>query len=141
MLQIFDSTCLLLAKAEQKHYNYTKKLLEKEKLNITPGQMAVLYTLYKGDGISITELSKKCYLDNSTLTGIIDRLERAGLVLRIGQQDDRRSFFIHLTETATDLQNQVADAMNRICMAMLDECTEDEIAVFRKVLMNIFAKL
>ncbi|HWR06986.1 MarR family transcriptional regulator [Sporomusa sp.] len=141
MLQIFDSTCVLLAKAEQKHYNYTKKLLDKEQLNITPGQMVVLYTLYKGDDISITELSKKCYLDNSTLTGIIDRLERAGLVLRVGQQDDRRSFFIRLTEAAQDLEPQVDNVMNRICMSMLADCTEEEIAVFRKVLLNIFAKL
>lgn len=141
MLQIFDSTCLLLAKAEQKHYNYTRRLLDKEKLNITPGQMAVIYTLYKGDGISITELGKKCYLDNSTLTGIIDRLEKAGLVLRTGQQEDRRSFLICLTEAARELENRITGIMDRICSFMLTECTEEEITVFRKVLLNIFARL
>ncbi len=141
MLQIFDSTCLLLAKAEQKHYNYTKRLLDRKKLNITPGQMAVLYTLYKGDGISITDLSKRCYLDNSTLTGIIDRMEKAGLVFRSGQQADRRSFLICLTAAARNLENQVTETMNHICASMLSGCTEAEIAVFRKVLLNIFARL
>lgn len=141
MLQIFDSMCLLFAKAEQKHYNYTKKILEQEKFSITPGQMAVLYTLYKGDGISITELSKKCYLDNSTLTGIIDRLERADLVLRAEQTDDRRLYFIYLTETAKAMEVRINDVMNRICADMLHECTEQEIAIFRKVLRSIFNKL
>lgn len=141
MLHIFDSSCLLLAKAEQKHHNYTKKILIKEGLNITPGQMAVLYTLYKGDGITITELSKKCYLDNSTLTGVIDRLEKAKLVLRVEHPDDRRQFYIYLTETAKAKEPRINDVMNYICTAMLSECTEEEIAIFRKVLLNIFDKL
>ncbi|WP_246105389.1 MarR family winged helix-turn-helix transcriptional regulator [Sporomusa termitida] len=130
-----------MAKAEQKHYNYTRRLLAKEKLNITPGQMAVIYTLYKGDGISITELGKKCYLDNSTLTGIIDRLERSGLVLRTGQQEDRRSFLICLTAAARALEGRITEIMDRICNSMLAECTEEEIAAFRKVLLNVFARL
>ena len=70
MLEVFNSLCILLAKAEQKHYQYTKRCLEKAGMErLTPGQMAVLYALYKHDGISITELGKAIYLDNSTLTG------------------------------------------------------------------------
>ncbi len=141
MLQIFDSSCVLLAKAEQKHHNYTKKILIKEELNITPGQMSVLYTLYNGDGIAITELSKKCYLDNSTLTGVIDRLEKAGLVWRREHPDDRRQLLIHLTDTAKAKEPRIKELMNRISKAMFAECTEEEIAVFRKVLLNIFDKL
>lgn len=141
MLQIFDSSCVLLAKAEQKHHNYTKKILIKEKLNVTPGQMSVLYTLYNGDGITITELSKKCYLDNSTLTGVIDRLEKSGLVLRGEHPDDRRQLLIYLTDAAKAKEPIINDVMNRISTAMLAECTEEEIAIFRKVLLNIFDKL
>lgn len=141
MLHIFDSTCLLLAKAEQKHHNYSKKILIKEELNITPGQMAILYTLYNGDGITITELSKKCYLDNSTLTGVIDRLEKAGLVLRKEHPEDRRQLFIYLTDSARAKKPLINDVMNRISATMLSECTEEEISIFRKVLLNIFNKL
>lgn len=141
MLQIFDSSCVLLAKAEQKHHNYTKRILIKEKLNITPAQMSVLYTLYNGDGITITELSKKCYLDNSTLTGVIDRLEKSGLVLRGEHPDDRRQLLIYLTDTAKAKEPLIHDVMNRISAAMLAECTEEEIVIFRKVLLNIFDKL
>lgn len=141
MLQIFDSSCVLLAKAEQKHHNYTKRILIKEKLNVTPGQMSVLYTLYNGDGITITELSKKCYLDNSTLTGVIDRLEKSGLVLRGEHPDDRRQLLIYLTDVAKAKEPLINDVMNRISTAMLAECTEEEIAIFRKVLLNIFDKL
>ena len=141
MLQIFNSSCVLLAKAEQKHNNYTKRILIKEELNITPGQMSVLYALYNGDGITITELSKKCYLDNSTLTGVIDRLEKSGLVLRGEHPDDRRQLLIYLTDTAKAKEPLIHDVMNRISTTMLAGCTEEEIVIFRKVLLNIFDKL
>jgi DNA-binding MarR family transcriptional regulator len=141
MLEIFDSVCILLAKAEQKHFQFTKKMLDERRLGITPGQMIVLYTLYKKDGASITDLSKRCYLDNSTLTGLMDRLERLRLVTRVDVPGDRRSFSIFLTPQALAMREQVFEVMEKVAEIMLEGCSKAEIAVFEKVLRNIFAKL
>ena len=141
MLEIFDSVCILLAKAEQKHFQFTKKMLDERRLGITPGQMIVLYTLYKKDGASITDLSKRCYLDNSTLTGLMDRLERLQLVSRVDVPGDRRAFSIFLTPQALAMREQVFAVMDKVAEIMLGGCSEQEIAAFEKVLWNIFAKL
>lgn len=141
MLEIFDSVCILLAKAEQKHFQFTKKMLDERRLGITPGQMIVLYTLYKKDGASITDLSKRCYLDNSTLTGLMDRLERLQLVTRVDVPGDRRAFSIFLTPQALAMREQVFEVMEKVAEIMLEGCSEAEIAAFEKVLRNIFAKL
>ena len=141
MLEIFDSVCILLAKAEQKHFQFTKKMLDERRLGITPGQMIVLYTLYKKDGASITDLSKRCYLDNSTLTGLMDRLERLQLVSRVDVPGDRRAFSIFLTQQALAMREQVFAVMDKVAEIMLEGCSEQEIAAFEKVLRNIFAKL
>ena len=141
MLEIFDSVCILLAKAEQKHFQFTKKMLDERGLGVTPGQMIVLYTLYKKDGASITDLSKRCYLDNSTLTGLMDRLERLQLVSRVDVPGDRRAFSIFLTPQALAKRSQVTEVMEKVAATMLDGCNEQEIAVFEKVLRNIFNKL
>lgn len=141
MLEIFDSVCILLAKAEQKHFQFTKKMLDERRLGITPGQMIVLYTLYKKDGASITDLSKRCYLDNSTLTGLMDRLERLQLVSRVDVPGDRRAFSIFLTPQALAMREQVFAVMEKVAEIMLEGCSEQEIAAFEKVLRNIFAKL
>ena len=141
MLEIFDSVCILLAKAEQKHFQFTKKMLDERRLGITPGQMIVLYTLYKKDGASITDLSKRCYLDNSTLTGLMDRLERLQLVSRVDVPGDRRAFSIFLTQQALVMREQVFAVMDKVAEIMLEGCSEQEIAAFEKVLRNIFAKL
>ena len=141
MLEIFDSVCILLAKAEQKHFQFTKKMLDERGLGITPGQMIVLYTLYKKDGASITDLSKRCYLDNSTLTGLMDRLERLKLVRRVDVPGDRRAFSIFLTPQALAMRSQVTEVMEKVATTMLAGCSEQEIMVFEKVLRNIFNKL
>ncbi len=114
MLAIFDSTCILLAKAEQKHFLYTKKALERAGLEVSPGQLVVLYALYKKDNISISELSKEVFLDNSTLTGLIDRLGRADLVLRVEAPNDRRSYQIILTDKAKRLKEDTLKVMKDI---------------------------
>ncbi len=141
MLEVFDSTCVLLAKAEQKHFLYTKARLDKLSLEISPGQLVVLYSLYKKDNISISELSKQVCLDNSTLTGIIDRLVRAGLVLRVDTPNDRRSYQIVLTEKAHRVKPDMLSVMKSVEEKMLEGCTEDEMKLLRTVLQRIYTNL
>lgn len=141
MLEIFDNLCILLSKAEQKHYQHTKRLLEKNDLGITPGQLAVLYTLYKGDGILISELSKKIYLDNSTLTGLIDRMEKSELVARCNVPADRRSYNISLTAKGRALEPAIKEITTQVQATMLQSCSPEEITAFRKVLLKIFESL
>ncbi len=141
MLQIFDNICILLAKAEQKHNQFTKAVLNQKNLGITPVQMLVLYTLYKGDGISVSELGKRSYLDNSTLTGLIDRLEMMKLVYRADSPEDRRAYLIFLTQKAIDLKTAVLEVCNTVRTEMLKECTGEEIKVLERVLLKIYQTL
>ncbi|MBP2665675.1 MAG: ohrR 1 [Firmicutes bacterium] len=141
MLDIFDSVCILLAKAEQKHFQFTKRMLDEKGLGITPGQLIVLYTLYKKDGVSITDLGKRSFLDNSTLTGLIDRLERLQLLSRVDVPGDRRAFSIYLTPAALLIRDDVTEVMNSVAKTMLAGCSASEVKTFQKVLHNIFNKL
>ena len=141
MLEIFENTCILLAKAEQAHLQYTRNRYSQEGLDITPVQWLVLYTLYKKDNEIITQLAKRCYLDNSTITGVIDRLEKAGYVAREPLEGDRRVYKIVLLPKAHEIRKRVAQINNGILAKMSEGCTEKEIKVFRKVLLNIFEKL
>lgn len=137
LLEIFDSMCILLARSEQKHFSYTKKMLDQSGLEISPGQLVVLYSLFNKDNISISELSKNVLLDNSTLTGLIDRLEKAGLVLRIDTPNDRRSYQIILTEKAKAHKSTILTVMNEIESKMLEGCSEAEISTLRSILQRI----
>lgn len=78
-----------------------------QKVNITPPQYFILQILWKGDGIPFKDVADACCCTRSTVTGIIDTLEKKGLVFRDPNPEDRRSQFIKLTPEGRALQNTV----------------------------------
>ena len=93
-------------------------------LNITPVQAMILAFLADEDALTSSELGKRTELDSATLTGILDRLEAAGIVERHGNPDDRRSIQIWLTETGRGQAGEVAALIveaNREFLAVLTE--------------------
>jgi len=80
-------------------------------LNITATQAMVIRFLYDEEGVTSIELGKKTELDSSTMTGILDRLETAGLIARKDNLDDRRSIRIFLTDKGKATGKEVAARM------------------------------
>jgi DNA-binding MarR family transcriptional regulator len=83
---------------------------------VTPVQFAALCVLWERDGLSCADLCSRLVLDSATMTGIVDRLESAGSVVRRPDPDgDRRVNRIYLTEEGMSLRrplNKVMDAIN-----------------------------
>jgi len=57
----------------------------------------VLKTVFQNGGLPLGELSQKMYLHPSTITGVVDRLEKKGYVSRDRDQEDRRVVMVQLT--------------------------------------------
>jgi len=68
-----------------------------DKFGITGPQLWALNTISENEGLPLGELSKKMYLRPSTITGLVDRLEKKGYVVRNRDQRDRRVVNILLT--------------------------------------------
>ena len=75
---------------------FAKKLKENDLADLNPSQGRVLFTLQEQDLISIQELAEKTSLSNSTLTTILDKLEKKELISRITTKEDRRKYLIKL---------------------------------------------
>ncbi len=84
-----------LVRAYQAFADYSAKHLRN--LGLTPSQFDVIATLGNTDGMNMTDIAAKTLVTKGTLTGIIDRLEKKGLVAREVPPDNRRSFTIVLT--------------------------------------------
>ena len=67
--------------------------------NITAPQMICLYCLGKNGKMTQSRLSRTINIGISTVNGIIDRLEKKGLVLRQRDTKDRRKVFISITDS------------------------------------------
>ena len=64
---------------------------------LTHAQFDIIATLGNTPGMSYKELGERTLITKGTLTGVIERLETKGLVLRERSSDDKRSFFVRLT--------------------------------------------
>ena len=64
----------------------------------------------KGDGMTMTELSRLLMVSNGNVTGIIDRLAAEGMVVRLAHQGDRRATFVRLTAKGTQHFSAMAKA-------------------------------
>ncbi|MEO0802042.1 MAG: MarR family transcriptional regulator [Cyanobacteria bacterium J06642_2] len=71
-------------------------------LGLTPSQFDVISTLGNTAGMSMKDLAAKTLVTKGTLTGIVDRLEKKGLVRREVPPHNRRSFTVVLTEAGVE---------------------------------------
>lgn len=67
-------------------------------LGLTPSQFDIVVTLGNTPGMSCRELGERTLITKGTLTGVLDRLEAKGLVVRESSPADRRSFTVKLTK-------------------------------------------
>jgi MarR family transcriptional regulator, organic hydroperoxide resistance regulator len=106
-------------------------------LNVTPVQAMVLRFLYDQDQITSIDLGKKTELDSATLTGVIDRLENAGLIDRKDNPHDRRSIQIYLTEKGKITGEQVARRMEEANTDFLKAFTPQESGELRRLINTL----
>ena len=72
-------------------------LLAGQGIRLTVPQATVLFLLIEQDGRMMSELGELVGVDNSAMTGLVDRLERAGFVRREAKREDRRALLIRIT--------------------------------------------
>lgn len=104
-------------------------------------QGRILYVLWQDDHISISRLSEQTSLANTTLTAMLDRMEKMGLIVRKADPQDRRSRLIALTEKAKSLQEdytRISQQMNEI---YYDGFTEAEVIQFESYLLRVLNNL
>jgi DNA-binding MarR family transcriptional regulator len=98
--------------------------------DLTPQQTQLLCRLTAGP-IGMTELSRSLHLEKSSLTGLVDRVERRGLVARTPDPNDRRAFQIALTGRGRRLANEshrdITDRL-RILAAALPAADRNQVA-------------
>ena len=111
------------------------------RLGITATQLNVLKMLQAIGELSLSELSKKMAATNSTVTGIVDRMVAAGLVVREQSADDRRVWKIKPTAQGRALAKKIDIAPWEILRAALEALPEPElnalIATLAKVAQNV----
>ncbi|MBI5440411.1 MAG: MarR family transcriptional regulator [Deltaproteobacteria bacterium] len=93
---------------------------------LTQPQFFLLIALYECDGVPVTALAEKVALDKSTLTGLLDRMERDGLVERTAAPGDRRALRIRLSAKAQALRPELTAIYEQTNSWFLSRLTDAE---------------
>ncbi len=79
-----------------------------QKWNLSPSQFNVLNLLHSHPhGLSQTELGRQLITHRSNVTGLVDRLEKRGLVHRKEATADRRAYRVVLTQSGVGLLKEI----------------------------------
>lgn len=132
MYDVDNSIGFLLSKAYQRAWALLRE--EIEQYELTPPQFALLAFLWRKDGLTQTELSETGQIDRTTLGGLIDRLEKTGLVERRPHPRDRRAYQIHLTARGRELEVPLSECATRTLARLTNGLTETEVSELRRML-------
>lgn len=108
---------------------YTKEL--NKKYQISAAQLNCILTLYEYGPLPPSIIAKHMMVKSSTVTGVVDRLEKKGLAERMRNSPDRRVITIQLTETGKKLaqnapppiQQKIIDGLKKTDKAKKEQIT------------------
>ena len=101
-------------------------------LGLTYPQYLAMLVLWEQDGIMVSELGERLYLDSGTLTPLLKRLETSGLIARLRDVSDERR--VHVTLTAAGRKLKAKAAVIPACVVNAAGCSlSDLLSLTRQV--------
>ncbi|MHA2009000.1 MAG: MarR family winged helix-turn-helix transcriptional regulator [Promethearchaeota archaeon] len=134
----FSEVFQLINTLNKKFDKLQRQVVKKD--NLTPPQYSILTELWKSDGKQFKELASACCCSPSTVTGIIDTMEKNKLVYRDNNPNDRRSLLVKLTPKGKEIEKvtpQMKIVMGNCCEGVTPE-EIDLLTVLLKKLSSSF---
>jgi DNA-binding MarR family transcriptional regulator len=137
-MAVEDRLIFLISKVCQKLIINLQKAFSESGVEVTPIQVMLLFFLQKNNGSSLTQISQGLMLENPTVTGLIDRLEKSGYVKRSDHPNDRRVYLVHLTEKGNKVAKKALPIVKNLNEQIKEGYSKGEIEDFKKVLIGAF---
>ena len=128
----------LVTKIKQLGDRIFEKVLTEKGIDAFNGsQGRILYVLWQQDGIPIKVISDRCGLAITSLTTMLERMEKQGLIRRVQDEKDKRKTLLYLTENTKALKNDYAAVSEQMSGIYYQGFTEDEIIQFESFLQRV----
>ena len=114
---------------------YSRRLASE--VGLTVPQLVCLGALQSGGAATPTSLAEQVSLSKGTVTGIVDRLERAGLMRRERTAKDRRVVTLVLTDAGRQVVERAPSPLHDRLSDRLDELPEENRQVISAVLRQV----
>jgi len=117
------------------HYKRTHMLLDT--IGVYPGQPFLLFALSETNGQSQKDLAKKLNIRASTITAMVKRMEKSGLVERLQDTEDQRISRVYITNKGREICLEVERIKKEIEIETFNNFTEEEQALLKRLLKQV----
>lgn len=137
-MEINECINYLLTISQNKVFQYFGEKLKK--FEITPGQYGVLSCLWKNSPQIPKQIGATLFLEASSISGILDRMQKNGLINRELDPNNRRNILIYPTEKGLLLKDKIEPIVEELNSYFLDEFSIEERKILKKLLTTIIHK-
>jgi len=95
---------------------------------LTYPQYLVLLVLWEKDKQPVNDIAKRLYLETNTITPLLQRMEKEGVISRTKGTKDARQMIVSLTRKGKGLQDKLAEVPNTVGNAVICESITPEAA-------------
>ena len=132
----------LISQIKQIQGRLFQRLLDEAGIDAFNGaQGKILYVLWEHGEVSISTIAQNTSLSKTSLTSMLDRMEKGGLILRRQNPRSRREILVSLTEEARRLQAAYEAVSQRINQVYYRGFRPEEIEQYEAYLARILANL
>ena len=132
-----DSIMLDLKKTNKKIMKLLSNRYKYMKLNITPNQSKVLMYIYENNNITSNDIGKWVHVNKSTLSKMLNNLERNGYIIRESSKVDTRKKNIELTSKALKVVKILESDAKKVSELLMIGIKKDEYDTFKRVLEKV----
>ena len=130
---------IVLSRASKVVLEEANKLIETYKLN--PTEFAVLELLYHKGRQPIQKIGQKILLSSGSMTYVVDKLEKKGLIERVFCKEDKRVTYMSITSAGNELIEEIFPShekkINELMSALSETEQETAIDLLRKLGLSI----
>ncbi len=130
-----DCYVFLLSKAYQKGHHLVQKRLKP--YGITNVQYVILEMLWDQEGLTAVELGTQLMIDKATMSGILDRMTDAELLIKKQDNEDRRMIHIFPSKKANRMKKQLTEKRKSANEELLAGFTIEERVLLRRLLLEM----
>lgn len=132
----------LISKIKQLSERIFDKKLKDYGIDLNAAQGRIIFSLWQNDNVPIIELARRTALGKTTLTSMLERLEKSGHIIRkVDTAGDKRQTLIALSDKIKSIESRHEAVSKEMAALFYKGLSEKEIDNFEKTLRHILSNL
>ena len=113
----------------ENHTIFTKKFFERIKdLQLSFGQPKILEYLLNNEGCMQKDIALACFIEPASVTSVLTKMEKDGLIIKKNLNGNRRSYYVYLTDIGKKKAKEIQHHFKKMEEEVLKDLSKEEIS-------------